>query len=172
MSAALQLIEQIEAAGASSSWTARDWASHGREPFCQYRERCAKSPGSSPDNATKNHNEINKLKACVEVRSFAFFGLVELFRDSARYESSGTVSVPRERKAYCKNSAWPSDGRTTNLPRLRSVAEAGRESRPRMRSAAARSLSLDSGPYASAHISQYPGNVINGGAAISSPHES
>jgi len=37
--------------------------------------------------------------------------------------------------------------------------------------AAARSLSLDSGLYASAHISKYPGNVINGDAAISSPHE-
>jgi hypothetical protein len=39
----------------------------------------AKSPGSSPGNATKNLNKINSLKANSESRSFAFFVLVALW---------------------------------------------------------------------------------------------
>jgi len=39
----------------------------------------AKSPGSSPGNATKNQNKINSLKRNEGCRAFAFFGLVALW---------------------------------------------------------------------------------------------
>ncbi len=68
----------------------------------------AKSPGSSPGNATKNPNKINSLKRNKGCRSFAFFGLVALWSHfcsgCARYESSGTDSVPPGRQAPPENS--------------------------------------------------------------------
>lgn len=39
----------------------------------------AKSPGSSPGNATKNYNKINSLKVITECRLFAVFVLVALW---------------------------------------------------------------------------------------------
>jgi hypothetical protein len=88
-----------------------------------------------------------------------------------RYQSSDADTAPRSPKHPPGISAWTLELLTNNIPQIAERSRGRSGVKAAHARAAARSRDLTPALYASAHISQYPGNVINGGAAISSPHE-
>jgi hypothetical protein len=81
----------------------------------------AKSPGSSPGNATKIPNKINRLTASQTSHPFAIFVLVALwwhFCRAVRYQSSDADSAPRSPKHPPRISAWTLERSTNDIPQI------------------------------------------------------